>query len=465
MNLGLRFGLILVAVLAVLAGAGLAAIVNGPGSASPASPPAQLVAGAGAAGVGAAGAGPAGTSPGPAAGGTSQGDPGSSADPGAPEGPAGSAGSPGASSAPGESPAGSPGASSAPGESPAGSPGASPSPPASAAPTPSPSPSLVPDPLTGRPVSAAVAARHPIAVMVDDLGPARPQSGFASASIVWQAPAEGGIPRYMLVFADAIPGNVGPVRSSRYYYIAWAAEWNAAYVHAGGSPQALTTLRLKGQGQLVYNVDQFRYGLPYFWRVTNRSAPHNLYTDGRQLARMAVKVGATAPAPAGAWKFALDAPLAVRPTGGRISLAYPANRIDYAYDRATNTYLRSVSSGRPQLDAADGRRVAPSNVVVMLMHFGPLNDGHPKKERLEATVVGSGPAWIATNGKTIRGTWTKQSLTGPTLFLDSKGNPVTLTVGQTFIQVLPVGSKVTIVNGKGPKVAPPATPPWRLFVD
>ena len=31
------------------------------------------------------------------------------------------------------------------------------------------------------------------AVMVDDLSPARPQSGLASASIVWQAPAEGGI--------------------------------------------------------------------------------------------------------------------------------------------------------------------------------------------------------------------------------------------------------------------------------
>ena len=82
--------------------------------------------------------------------------------------------------------------------------------------------------------------------MIDDLGPARPQSGFSAASVVWQAPAEGGIPRYMLLFQSTIPGSVGPVRSAREYYIEWAAEWKAMYVHAGGSPQALQTLASKG---------------------------------------------------------------------------------------------------------------------------------------------------------------------------------------------------------------------------
>ena len=67
-------------------------------------------------------------------------------------------------------------------------------------PTPTPKPSLVPAPLTGRLVTPAAAQRHPIAVMIDDLSPARAQSGFNAASIVWQAPAEGGIPRYMMVF-------------------------------------------------------------------------------------------------------------------------------------------------------------------------------------------------------------------------------------------------------------------------
>ena len=85
-------------------------------------------------------------------------------------------------------------------------------------------------------------------------------SGFNDAAIVWHAPAEGGIPRYMMIFQDRVPPSVGPVRSARQYYIAWAAEWKAVYAHVGGSPQALQTLRQQGRGQLVYNADQFRWG-------------------------------------------------------------------------------------------------------------------------------------------------------------------------------------------------------------
>jgi hypothetical protein len=298
-----------------------------------------------------------------------------------------------------------------------------------------------------------VAAQHPIAVMVDDLNAARPQSGFNSASVVWQAPAEGGIPRYMMVFQETIPKNVGPVRSARYYYIAWAAEWRAVYAHAGGSPQALRTLRAKGNGQLVYNADEFRWGKS-FWRVPDRFAPHNLYTDGKHLRGIAKSVKAADKPMKAVWKFAPDLEKVYRPRGGRIEVAYSYNRIRYDYDWKTNTYLRSVTGEKKQVDAATGKRVAPKNVVIMLMRFGALNDGS-KKHRLEAQVVGSGTAWIATNGTTIKGTWKKASLTKPTRFFDAEGKQVTLTVGQTFVQVMQTGTKVMIKKGSPP---PPPVP-------
>lgn len=299
--------------------------------------------------------------------------------------------------------------------------------------------------------------------MIDDLGAARPQSGFNAASVVFQAPAEGGIPRYMLVFQDRVPKSVGPVRSSRYYYIAWAAQWRAMYVHVGGSPQAMQTLAAQGQGQLVYNADEFRWGGQYLWRITERIPPHNVYSDGVRLRQLAKRVGAKDTVIQTAWKFRADKPLAQRPVGGRLEMGYPQNHIRYDYDRKTNTYLRSVTGERRQIDAADGKRVAPKNVIVMLVRFGPLNDGHyAQKHRLEATVLGSGPAWIATNGRTIKGTWRKASLTGPLRFYDSKGRPVKLTVGQSFVQVLPMGSIVTVKDGKvptqQPKPAPHVTP-------
>jgi hypothetical protein len=345
---------------------------------------------------------------------------------------------------------------------PAGGPSASPSSSPSASPTatPVPSPSLVPAPLDGLLVSPEAAARHPIAVMIDDLSPARPQSGFNSASVVWQAPAEGGIPRYMLVFQETIPKLVGPVRSARYYYIAWAAELRAVYAHAGGSPQALQTLRNQGSGQLVFNADEFRWGKS-FWRVGRpRFAPHNLYTDGKHLRGIARSVGAKDKELDAPWKFAPDLDIALRPRGAKLDFGYSANHIHYDYDWRTNTYLRSVTGEKKQVDAATGKRVAPKNVVVMWMSFGPLNDGS-KKHRLEAKVVGQGTAWIATNGKTIKGTWRKDSLTKPTQFFDSKGKQVVLTVGQTFINVLQLGSKVTLKAGT-PAPPNPFQPGLRL---
>ena len=317
-------------------------------------------------------------------------------------------------------------------------------------PTPEPTPVLVPAPLTGLPVTPEQAALHPIAVMIDDQSDARPQSGFNAASIVWQAPAEGGIPRYMLIFAENEPTSVGPVRSARQYYVAWAAEYKALYAHVGGSPQALATLAAQGKGQLVYNADEFRYAASY-WRVTTRVAPHNMYTDGKHLRALATSVGATA-TPAALWTFGSPLALAKRPEGGRIDVTYGTSAIRYDYDRVTNTYLRSVL-GKAQIDAATSTRVAPTNVIVIAMHFGALNDTHPEKHRLEATYVGSGTAWISTNGTTIKGTWKKTSITAPTLFYDAKGNQLSLTAGQTFVNVVPNTTDVKVTAG-----APAPTP-------
>ena len=318
--------------------------------------------------------------------------------------------------------------------------------------TPVATPMLVPAPMTGLLISPDAAERHPIAVMIDDLSPARPQSGFNSASIVWHAPAEGGIPRYMLIFQDDVPHGVGPVRSSREYYIEWAAEWRAMYVHAGGSPQALQTLAAKGHGQWVYNADEFRWGGGrYLWRTTDRTAPHNVYTDGAHLRALAKRLGATDAPLEPAWTFAPDANRDLRPRGGTIRVDYPTESITYRYDATTNTYVRYINGSKnPQVDRGDGKVVAPKNVVILRMAFGPLNDGHPSKHRLEANDVGKGVAFIATNGHTVKGQWRKASPTAPTLLYGPDGQLITLTAGQTFVQVLQLGYTYAIHDGAPP---------------
>jgi hypothetical protein len=326
---------------------------------------------------------------------------------------------------------------------PATTPSASPS-------TPPPTVVLVPAPLTGLLVSPGAALRHPIAVMIDDHRGARPQAGFNAASIVWQAPAEGGIPRYMLIFQDRIPGLVGPVRSSREYFIEWAAEYRSMYVHAGGSPQALLTLRQSGTGQLVYNAEDFRWEGRYLWRVKDRFAPHNVFTDGTHLRDLAGVLHVPDRKITPIWSFEPASIEAEHPLAGSIAVTYPYERITYRYDPLTDAYHRYIDGARkPQVDFADGRVVAPKNVVILRMHFGPLSGPHPEKGRLEASDVGTGPAWIATGGVTIQGTWRKASKGGPTLLFGSGGLPVVLTAGQTFVQVLPYGYPLQIRDGAG----------------
>jgi hypothetical protein len=323
--------------------------------------------------------------------------------------------------------------------------------------TPVPTPVLVPDPLDGVLVSPAVAKRHVVAVMIDDQQDARPQSGLSSASQVWQAPAEGGIPRYVALFSEGDPKAVGPIRSSRLYFIAWAAEWNSLYMHVGGSPQAMKLLAsAQGKGKVVWNADEFRVGSTYMWRIKTRFAPHNVYTSSKYMRLLVKAVHAPVSVNYKAhWQFAADAPVAERPTSGSMRVPYLANVITYAYQRSTNTYLRSVTKEGKQIDAATKKRIAPKNVVVIFMSFAPLNDGS-KKHRLEAQFTGTGKAWVFTNGKLVKGTWRKTSITAPTQLLGPDGKPITLTVGQTFVQVVPLGTNVTYKLGKVPP--PPASP-------
>ncbi len=79
-------------------------------------------------------------------------------------------------------------------------------------------------------------ARLPLAVMVANLAiGARPQVHLSKADLVLEAVAEGGITRFLAVYWRNDPGVIEPVRSARAYYLDWAAELDAIYVHWGGA--------------------------------------------------------------------------------------------------------------------------------------------------------------------------------------------------------------------------------------
>jgi hypothetical protein len=239
------------------------------------------------------------------------------------------------------------------------------------------------------------------------------------------------------------------------------------YVHAGGSPQAKATLASRGNGEWVYNADEFRWGGSYLWRATDRFAPHNVYTDGKHLRRLEKRLGADDGPIEPAWRFGADKAPELRPDGGSIRITYPYETIVYRYDRETNTYIRytchyaceSSELKKPQVDRADDQVVAPKNVVILRMVFGPLLDGS-HKSRLEAHNIGRGEAWISTGGITVKGEWRKKSATAPTRLFGPDGKQITLTAGQTFVQVIPTNYAYRIKDGVAPATASTAQ---RLF--
>ena len=94
------------------------------------------------------------------------------------------------------------------------------------------------DPWCGLPVSEKDQGHRPVAVMLDNSGRSHPQQGLAAASLVIEAPVEGGFSRLMPVFTRLFSDRVGPVRSARPYFIEWAEAFQPFFVHCGGSPEA-----------------------------------------------------------------------------------------------------------------------------------------------------------------------------------------------------------------------------------
>lgn len=331
-------------------------------------------------------------------------------------------------------------------------------------PTPSPTPQMIAATTDGvlLPMSDAnIATRKPIAVMIDDHWGARPQSGLSYADIVYQGPAEGGIPRYMAIFQTHAAPAIGPIRSAREYFVAWAEEYRAIYVHIWGAPTAMNKLATDNF-RYVYNIDGLHYGRPHMWRTTFRVAPHNLYTSYASIWALAQHLGAKAPLSTPAFTFGDAVPVQSRPSGGMIDIAYDANNVLYSYDPLTNTYPRSVSIIKngsaevAQVDASNQQRIAPSNVLLLFMNVGlaGCTPASCHKHRLDVQYVGKGKAMVFNNGQAIVATWSKKSEYSPTVIKyaggPNAGQQVPLVRGQIFVQVVPTYVPATW------RVGPPA---------
>lgn len=297
------------------------------------------------------------------------------------------------------------------------------------APEPEPEPIKYYSPLTGNEVADSATTKQAVTgIMIENSPDARPQSGVKDSGVVFEAIAEGGITRFLVLYQEQKPQLIGPVRSVRMYYVDWIAAFNASVGHIGGSSAALAEVR-NGNYR---DIDQF-FNAGTYWRASDRYAPHNVYTSFERIDALNASKGYTSSTFTGFTRKDSTASTTPTATSINVTISSAWYNSSYVYNATTNTYDRS-QAGAPHTDRESGQ-ISPRVVIVLDVNQTTIfEDGY--RESINA--IGEGRARIFQDGTVQEVTWRKPSKTAQITFTDAEGKDVPLARGQTWLTAVPV---------------------------
>ncbi len=274
-----------------------------------------------------------------------------------------------------------------------------------------------------------------IAVMIDTNAAAIPNhTGLNEAYITYEIIAEGGIVRMMALYKDTDTSVIGPVRSSRHYYLDYALESDAIYAHYGWSNQAANDIS-------VLKVDYLNgitNGASAYERNAYMYAPHNVFTSISALQTTATSKG---------YSITSDSELLLNYSTDVIDLSEKtdsvlANNVSvkfsnyhtttFTYNTNEQRYYRNLN-GVAHTDNISGEHYSVKNIIVMNIENYTMDS----EGRQDLNNIGSGKGYYITNGYAIPITWEKSSRSGQTIYKDSTGNEISVNDGNTAIEVQP----------------------------
>ena len=283
---------------------------------------------------------------------------------------------------------------------------------------------------------------RPIAVMIDNHKGAWPQAGLNKTYLVYEIIVEGGETRLMALFKGQDVDVIGPVRSSRHYFLDYAMENDAIYAHYGWSPKAKNDISSFG----INNINGIYYGKPTFWRISAKKAPHNAMTSTKTILDAAKKKGyKTTSTATSVLKYAFEE---VELTDGKkateikIPHSYMQN-VTYKYDTKTKRYTR-YARGVLQKDYTTGKSVTTKNIIIMFANNSQLQDG-TAKDRQNLHNIGTFDGYYITNGKAIKIKCKKENRRSKTIYTNATtGEVIEVNDGNTWINICPKSAKVSI---------------------
>lgn len=268
-----------------------------------------------------------------------------------------------------------------------------------------------------------------VAVMVENHIDAQPLSGVADASIVYEAPVEGSIPRLLAIYpVSSTVAQVGPVRSARPYYLQWVSEYpHAMYMHVGGSPAALEQINEFA----LFDLNEFSRGW-YYWRGQHRFAPHNVYTSSDMWQAAYNRYAASSSDYSlDSWRFG-SKEACEQNCVESVSLSYGGGAYNpvWRYNSEQEHFERYQFNRRHR--DADGTPYIADTVLIMNVTAEVLDN----VGRLGIDVQGSGEGMVLRNGHAIPATWQKDDRTERTRWLGDDGEEIALRPGKIWVQVV-----------------------------
>ena len=283
---------------------------------------------------------------------------------------------------------------------------------------------------------------RPFAIMINNVSQARHlQSGLQDAYIIYEMIVEGGITRYMALFLDQNTERIGSIRSSRHYYLDYALENDAIYVHHGQSPQAQSDFGTLGVTRIV--VDNSTTG----WRdrTLNVSSEHTLFTS---IAKLKKGIGSKRTVRNNdlLLKYSIDSlDLASIPDSqeaNKVSINY-SNIVtsSYEYDANEKVYKRFVN-GKEHKDYVTAKQYTFKNIITyQVSNYTIAGDD---KGRQTLNNVGSGTGYYISEGYAVPIKWSKSSRKAQTKYTLLDGTDLVVNDGNTFIQIQPKGRNLSI---------------------
>ena len=301
-------------------------------------------------------------------------------------------------------------------------------------------PEVDPDPFYEK-VSAE---SRPVAVMIDnDADYKGPQAGLENAYLIYEIYVEGGSTRMMALFKDSFfnenapkETRIGPVRSSRHYFLDFAIENDAVYAHCGWSPKAQAEISSRG----VNNINGLYETAPFYRFSTYDNSWHNLYTDYARLEKAAANHGYKTTTGVSD-KYLENYTVPEEGSSAlKVYVPYKQCKINYTFNEETGLYDRVKRGSAHTMQS--GVTLAPMNILILEMQNVDLNDGEGKG-RQDLYNTGTGKGKYITGGKVVDITWEKADRSAKTKYIKD-GEEISLNPGPTFVQIVRPGLGVTI---------------------